>query len=383
MRRAIESREGTRPVSGRSAHVVGLDLRHAGRALAVAVDRQGRLLGFAAVGEEPSFEGDSSATFSVAEAIVLSRQALTALAARPKSLRVLVGSSLCQVGGWNGVGPPEAEQIAEALLDEGHAPIAKPAAASISLGSDTWWVAQGDEKPFVSLARALAERASSEPVFVVDQLLLGCRLAEDSAVAELDTSGFSIATHPVSSPPVIRSLPVTSGIESAATEISKTLDMMGLGEGVDVLGPRREGLREALACRGVDARTVPLPFCDDRSPDRRSPDATPLPAALEMAWHLATAEEAHLPTLRGARLERQRHSMLWARRVTITGLVTAFLSIAFVAYGITASRANRARGQEIRSEMARVDEQVRQLRESADLAQEIRSLRSDPETAEL
>lgn len=340
------------------AATVGLDLRAAGRAAAVAVDARGALLAWALVDGEGG-DGDRAA---------LAKAALGKLAVRVRSLRVLLGAEAAPVGFFAGEGPPGEREIAEALLAEGYEPAAEGAVAAVRVASaagGSWLVTAGDGEALARLADRLLAEAGAEPAFVVDQLLAAARLDEGAAVVEYGEAGLLIAARPSRSPALVRALPDLPDAEEAARECRATLDPSGPSLGVRLLGSRRDELARALAGSGLEILEEPLP----------AGGSQPLPAGLELIFRLAL--DAAAPALLSPRIERRGKSLAWARRATRAALAAALGGLLLAAAGLWTTWSHRARSPQEGAGAPEVAQQVEQVRQLAALADRIEQRRTE------
>jgi hypothetical protein len=146
-----------RAAKRRLAATVGLDLRVAGRAAAVAVSAADELAAWAVV--------------SGGEPVALARQALRELRVRPKQVRVLLGGGEAQVTILAQAKEPDAAEIAAALYTEGYERLSEPSVAALPLAPELWLVAACGAGTLEPLAAGLLLESGAEPVFEVDQLL--------------------------------------------------------------------------------------------------------------------------------------------------------------------------------------------------------------------
>jgi hypothetical protein len=297
--------------------------------------------------------------------VALARLALGALSVRPKELRVLVGSESAQVGAGAGAAEPEASQISETLVAEGHEPILTPAVAAAAAGSGSWLVAGCEEEKARSLAEELADLQAVEPILVVDQLLLLQHLEPGAVAMESGDSELLIVTRPADAAPLTRSLPSALGAEQARSEALRTLRAAGGASYVWLLGSRRAELRQLLDRDGLDLRQEAMPVRDGQS----------LPPELELTWRLATASDP--AALDSPRLGRRRRGMLWARRAAVLAIALASLSALLVLFAAVASLRMQARNRAEREQLAAIETQVRRLREAGELGQEVARLRAE------
>ncbi len=157
----------------RLAATVALDLRLAGRAIAVAVDAGGGLAAWAVVaGGEP---------------VALARRALRELRVKPRKVLVLLGAGEAQVTVLEHPEEPDAGTIAAALFAEGHERLSEPAVASLPIAPDTWLVAACGAGTVEPLAAGLLLESGTEPVFAVDQLLAATVLGPGAALSRVES----------------------------------------------------------------------------------------------------------------------------------------------------------------------------------------------------
>jgi hypothetical protein len=161
----------------RLAATVALDLRLAGRAIAVAVGAGGDLAAWAVVaGGEP---------------VALARRALRELRVKPRKVLVLLGAGETQVtvlsSGLEHAGEPGAAEIAAALFAEGHERLSEPAVASLPIAPGSWLVAACAAGTVEPLAAGLLLESGTEPVFAVDQLLAATVLGPGAALSRVES----------------------------------------------------------------------------------------------------------------------------------------------------------------------------------------------------
>ena len=328
-----------RAATGRPRCTVGLDLRRPSHVAAVAVDGKAQLRAWASIRGED-------------DPVALTRIALETLSARPKEVRVLVGSERVRVGVCEGAGAPGAEEITEALVAEGHEPILNAAIASSSAESGTWLVAACDEEKARSLVNGLAELLVLEPVLVVDQLLLLEQLQPGAAAMEITGDELLIITRPAA-----------PDAEHTRAEALRTLQTIGSAQSIRLLGARRAELSQMLDQQGLNLHQEALPACGGE----------PLPAELELAWRLATSIEP--AELSSPLLAKRRQSMQWARRAGMLAVAVIVLSAILVVFGVSAALRVRAVQSADRAGLAALQTQIQQLREAGALAQEVERLR--------
>ncbi|HZF09373.1 MAG TPA: hypothetical protein VFE33_11335 [Thermoanaerobaculia bacterium] len=327
----------------RAAATVGLDLRLAGRAAAVAVDGKGALLAWAVV----AADGDP---------VALARLAVTQLAVRPRAVRVLLGSAAAQVGlltgpagGAAGVAPEERE-ILDALHAEGYERLRAPATAGLAVAPATWLVAAAGADAVQPLSEGLLEATAVAPDFVVDQLLAVARLEAGAALVEYGETGLLVAARPPGAAPFVRSIPAVWDAEEAARETRESLAAEGFARAVQVLGARRGELCRCLAASGVPALLAPLPTLREH----------PLPAECELAWRLALG--AAVPALTSPALATRRRSLQWARRLTWVAVAMALLGVVLMGAGLLISGASRGRSRALAATTSGVMRQMEELR---------------------
>ena len=157
-----------RAAKRRLAATVALDLRHAGRAAAVAVDAGGGIAAWAVV--------------SGGEPVALARRALRELRVRPKKVLVLLGGGEAQVTVLAHAEEPGAREIEAALFAEGYERLREPSVAALPLSPDTWLVAACGARTVEPLATGLLLEGGTEPIFAVDQLLAAAVLGPGAAL---------------------------------------------------------------------------------------------------------------------------------------------------------------------------------------------------------
>ncbi len=341
-----------RAAKRRRVATVCVDLRAPGRAVAVAVDRQGTLSAWATVADR----GGS---------LALAKLAINKLAVRPKTLRILLGSEHTHVGFAAQDKEPGQGEICEALLAEGHERLAEPAVAAVAVAPGTWLVAAGAANKLDPLADGLAEITAAEPSFVVDQLLAIESLEPGSALVEYGKAGLLIAVRGHGSLPRLRVMTTVPDSEQAAAEIHATLGQVDLQQSLEVLGSESAGLSQTLTLQGFETRGPALPTCDDDT----------LPAGYELAWRLATDPQPK--ALHSPEIENRQTSLTWARRVTWVAVVLGIFGALLVASGLTTSWRGRARSEALESQNAGIEDQIKQLQETAELAEEVQNLRTD------
>ena len=330
---------------------VSLDLRQPGRAAAVAVDGTGTVLAWALLHDD----GDPAA---------LAKRSLEKLSVRPRAVRVLLGARAASVGVFQGAGTPDEHEISDTLLAEGHERLDEPAVAAVLVARETWLVAAATAETLEELAEELVATAATEPAFVVDQLLVAERLEGASAVAEYGGAELLVAAQARGSAPLLRSVDSLPDAEQAALETFQVLEMAGFPGSVRVMGSERTQLRRQLTEKNLESQEEPTP----------SSGREILPAGLELAWHLAV--DPSPPALQSPRIERRRTSLGWARRTTWAAIALGLLGALMVAGGLKASRSGRAQSRALAAEAAGVEEQMRLLRETSELAEEVQRLRS-------
>jgi hypothetical protein len=152
---------------------VALDLRRAGRAAAVAVDRRSGPIAWslldAAAGED---------------AAALARRALRELKVKPREVRVLLGAEQAQVALLDHAAAPAEAEITAALFAEGYDRLSEPAVAALAVSPGTWLVAACGAAITEPLAAGLLAESAAEPAFVVDQLLAASGLEPGTALVE-------------------------------------------------------------------------------------------------------------------------------------------------------------------------------------------------------
>lgn len=352
---------------------VALDLRLAGRVAAVAVDRRGALTAWKIV----SGGGDP---------VALARRALRELPVRPKEVRVLLGAAgaggegEAQVAVLDGAmvpamvpdrTPGEAE-ITAALFAEGYERLREPVVAAVAVssgtgpgtGPGTWLVAACGSEVVEPLAAGLLEESGTEPVFVVDQLLVG-GLEAGSAQMEHGETGLLVAVHPIGSALFVRSLPAVLDVEEAARESRESLAAAGFGGPVLVRGAHRDALSRRLEESGVAALAEALP----------ASGGEPLPPACELAWRLAL--RSTVPLLASPRSERRRTSLAWARRAIRIAVAAAALGGLLMAVGLRLAWTSRARNRALVSQAAGDARLVKEMREIETLVKEVERLRTE------
>ena len=353
-----------RPAARRRAATVSVDLRAPGQAMAVAVDGKGDLSGWAIVSAGDDGAGDAST-------LALAKLALGKLAARLKTLRILLGSEHAQVGFSTQDSEPGEGEIRDTLLAEGHKRLSAPAVAAAPLAPRTWLVAAGAASTLEPLADGLVEVTAVEPAFVVDQLLVSEGLEAGSAIVEHGEPGLLIAIRGQGGSPLVRAMPPRAGAaaaadgEQAAKETLATLTRFGSPPTLEVVGSKSASLSRALTEEGLQTRQVPLPTCGGET----------LPAGCALAWRLATDPEPR--ALRSPHIAKRKLSLAWARRVTWAAVALGLLGVLMVAAGLTASWGGRARSRALASQNSAVEDQMKQLQETAALAEEVQGLRTD------
>jgi hypothetical protein len=331
---------------------VALDLRLAGRAAAVAIDRRGELVAWAVLTVPAG--GDS---------VALARRALRELGVRPREVRVLVGAGEAQVAFLAQTGAPGADEIAAALFAEGYERLREPAVAALAVSPETWLVAACGAGTVEPLAAGLLEESGTEPLFVVDQLLAAASLEAGSARVESGETGLLIVAAPPGSPLVVRFLPALSDVEEAARESLESLQAAGIGV-VQVLGPQRTALARFLGESRLSAYTEALPASGGET----------LPAACDLAWELVLRSAP--PRLASPRSERRRTGLAWARRTIRFAMVTAVLGGLLMAAGLRLTWLNRERSRSLVAQTAADARLVPELREIGALADEVDRLRA-------
>jgi len=335
----------------RSAATVCVDLRAPGRAVAVAVDRRGELSGWATVSDR----GGSLAA---------AKLAINKLAVRPKSLRILLGSEHAHVGFADRDHEPGQDEICDALLAEGHERLAEPAVAAVAVAPGTWLVAASAANKLDPLADGLAEITATEPSFVVDQLLAIESLGPGSALVEYGQAGLLIAVRDQGSQPRLRAMTTVTDSAKAASEVYATLSQMDLQD-LEIVGSEGAELRRTLIQKGFETQQSTLPSCDHE----------PLPASYELAWRLATNPQPK--ALHSLSIEKRQTSLKWARRVTWAAVSLGILGALLVVVGLATSWRGRARSEALEPQNAVVKEQIKQLQETAELAEEVQTLRAE------
>ena len=341
-----------RSAQRRRGCAVGLDLRVAGQAGAVAVDGKGQACAWALVFGDGSPEE-------------LSKLAIAKLVVKPTELRILLGSEEAQVGVFAGMDDPEADQITETMLAEGYAPIDRPAAAAIAAAPGTWLVAECDEDRLHALAEGYSDLLGIEPQCVIDQLLLAQSIDIGSAAVESGEVGLSIVTKPRDAAPYVRSLPATVDSGGGVREALRTLGVAGVEGSVSVLGSKAGEILPGLEQHGFEVVTNTMP----------THGSDTMPASLELAWRLAA--ERTVPGLHGSRLDRRARGVLWARRTAWAALVLGLLGFALFAFGLTSWLTARERLRAFEAETAGMEAQMQQVRETVALAEEVRRLRAE------
>ena len=342
------------PAVRRAPATVALDLRRAGHAAAVAVDRRGAVSAWAVLAAD---DGDRVAP------VALARRALRELRVRPTAVRVLVGAGAGAGGGAQAAllsqpAAPGAAEIAAALYAEGFQRLHEPAAAALAVAAETWLVAACEDGTVASLAAGLLAESEAEPVFIVDQQLAAAGLAPGTALIELGAAGLLMAVNPPGGPLFVRALPEVQDVEEAARECRESLTAAGGGAGVAIeicgqdaaLLARRLAAGEAAAAGGV-------------------------PAACDLARRLALRREPP-PPLASPRLARLHGSLAWARRAARAGLLLAAAGLLLMVLGLRLAWAGRTGGLALRARLGADARMVRDLRRLGALAEEVGRLRS-------
>jgi Tfp pilus assembly protein PilN len=330
----------------RAVATVGLDLRIAGRAAAVAVDGKGALVAWAVV----AAEGDP---------VALARLAVAQLAVRPRAVRVLLGSAAAQVGlltgpaGGAAGGAPEEREILDALHAEGYERLRAPATAGLAVATALWLVAAAGADAVQPLAEGLLEATAVAPDFVVDQLLAVARVEAGAALVEYGETGLLIAARPTGAAPFVRSIPAVWDAEEAARETRESLAAAGFARAVQVLGARRGELCRCLTAGSqpaLPALLAPLPTLREH----------PLPEECELAWRLALG--AAVPALASPALATRRRSLQWARRLTWVAFAMALLGVVLMGAGLLISGASRGKTRALAATTSGVARQMEELR---------------------
>ena len=345
---------------GRPRCTVGLDLRTADHAGAVAVDRKGRVRAWASIrGREGSTDDDST---------LLARLALEALEVRPRALRVVLGPRQAQIGILTEEpDSPAPERISEALRLDGFEPLEAPAVARAAAPRHCWLVAGAEEGRLLSLAQELLGFCSAEPVFVIDQLLLMRGLEAGSARVESNAAltGLTIVAQPRDDEPYLRAIPAPLADDTAAGELRRLLPR--LDGRVRLLGEDREALRDDVDTGAPEIHLEPLP---DHAPQ-------PLPAALELAFAVAEQDEDDLPMFEAPEIDDRYHHFNYARWATATGVAFVVLGIVILVLGTAAWWISRGASLEAGAARAGLESQLEQIEQAAELAKEVEALRDE------